>query len=489
MGTTPSKNSRRNSIISSESENKDNKQHFLPDFVFEMLKQCLYSLPMPPGKGVNDRTCERIARHVDRIDVLEPRDIIKKGEAASGIYIVVKGEAEVVSETGKDVIATLSVGDYFGEVSVLFNRPCTATVRVPKKALLLVLHVDEAKRILHRVQIDIKEYYVLRRYLDTDGSVDQKELQIEITKSALKQIPMLEGWNDESLAFMISHMEQIHQPILIYPAESNLLIQRDPSLEVCILLRGKVKVLDGRKEIIVLEAKKSPLCLGEEGLYTGKKREVGFRAITVCHVIILEKTVIIEAIKQYKDEAGVCYSRSLDYWTKINKWKSRKVYQDRTAELQLEVIMQILWNSLIFSEVPAGFIYMVAMTATAYEYPKDSKVLTEADYKNQQLFLLVCGSVMFLSEKQKILDLKSGDVFWNSKWLPVSGYVKAREATLVVKFNASAIQDALKTYPESVLILPSKPSELIAGTAGNDSDKDKENTQIEEGDSQQIETK
>ncbi|XP_070569127.1 uncharacterized protein [Ptychodera flava] len=476
MGSSPSKKGDRKSIISSESENKDNKQHYLPDFVFAMLKDCLYSLPLPPGRGVNDKTCERIARHVKKVDIMEPQDILQKGEAAKGIYIVVSGEAEVVSEKGTDVIATISRGDYFGEISVLFDKPCTARVRVPNKAILLLLKKDEAKRILHRVEIEMKDYYVLKRYLDTDGSVDQNVLHKEITLNAFKQVPLFEHWTPESLEFMLSRLQSVQQPIVVYPAESCLLIQNDPSQEICILLRGKLEVLDGRRQIITIEAKKVPVCLGEEGMFTGKERVTSFRALTACHVISLEKSFIHETIQEFEQDAGVYYSRSSDYWMQIGKWKSRRVYQKYEAELQIEVVMQKLWNTLIFSEVPVGFIYMIAMTATAYEHNKNEIVLTETDYRNQQLFLLVEGAVQFISQAKPVLDLKPGDVFWNSSWLPASGHIKASSSSLLVRFTAKAVQDALKAYPDAVLILPQKPSQLINGETAEDTQSVKQGT-------------
>nr|XP_006825238.1 PREDICTED: uncharacterized protein LOC102801930 [Saccoglossus kowalevskii] len=304
---------------------------------------------------------DRIARHVERLDIKKQTDILNKGDKALGIFIVVRGEAEVVSQNGKDVIATISEGDYFGEISVLFKVPCTARVRVPQKAILLFLPVEKANKVLHRVQIELQEYYKLRKYmhldadtrvdqtilqteiakealkqvrkaillflpvekankvlhrvqielqeyyklrkymhLDADTRVDQTILQTEIAKEALKQVPMLESWSDESLSYIISNIAKLHNPIVLYPTNSCLIHQKDPSREICILVRGKVSVVDGKKVITTIDTKKSPICVGEEGLFTNTDRAVTFKTLTVCHVIKIDKAALIETIHKFE---------------------------------------------------------------------------------------------------------------------------------------------------------------------------------------------
>jgi len=55
------------------------------------------------------------------------------GDSAKGIFIIIEGSVNVVSENGKHVLATLQEGDYFGEISVLFDCPCTARVQTATK--------------------------------------------------------------------------------------------------------------------------------------------------------------------------------------------------------------------------------------------------------------------------------------------------------------------------------------------------------------------
>lgn len=51
--------------------------------------------------------------------------------------MIVEGSAKVMSEKGDEVLANLGEGDFFGEISLLFDIPCTARVQADAKYDLL----------------------------------------------------------------------------------------------------------------------------------------------------------------------------------------------------------------------------------------------------------------------------------------------------------------------------------------------------------------
>jgi glucose-6-phosphate 1-dehydrogenase len=73
--------------------------------------------------------------------------IIKTGEPGNEMYLICRGEAEVIDGQGR-VKATLRDGDCFGEVALLLSEPRNATVRATTPCNLFVLERADFSRIL-----------------------------------------------------------------------------------------------------------------------------------------------------------------------------------------------------------------------------------------------------------------------------------------------------------------------------------------------------
>jgi ATP-binding cassette subfamily B protein len=70
------------------------------------------------------------------------RTIIHQGDAGDKFYLIARGKVEIYRETppGRDSLAMLTDGDYFGEIALLENTPRTASVRSLATSVCLVLH-------------------------------------------------------------------------------------------------------------------------------------------------------------------------------------------------------------------------------------------------------------------------------------------------------------------------------------------------------------
>jgi glucose-6-phosphate 1-dehydrogenase len=73
--------------------------------------------------------------------------IIEKGAIGREMYLITRGEMEVLDEGGKSV-KTLREGDFFGEIAILRSLPRVATVRAKTGCDLFVLDKADFQRIL-----------------------------------------------------------------------------------------------------------------------------------------------------------------------------------------------------------------------------------------------------------------------------------------------------------------------------------------------------
>ncbi|MGJ8642559.1 MAG: glucose-6-phosphate dehydrogenase [Luteolibacter sp.] len=93
--------------------------------------------------------------------------VIEKGDMGKEMYLICRGEVEVIDGAGK-VVATLNDGDYFGETALLMSTARTATIRAKTQCNFFVLRKTDFTRILRDhpqflevMQAVAKEHYDL----------------------------------------------------------------------------------------------------------------------------------------------------------------------------------------------------------------------------------------------------------------------------------------------------------------------------------------
>lgn len=111
-------------------------------------------------------------------DVGAGTDIIREGDPARGLFVVLSGEVEVfkVKAGGAELpLATLRAGDVFGEMSLIRGEPTTATVRASMPTVVLFLAREYVERIVAGVP-------AIREYLA--GLTEDRELDTRLTLGA-----------------------------------------------------------------------------------------------------------------------------------------------------------------------------------------------------------------------------------------------------------------------------------------------------------------
>ena len=86
----------------------------------------LYLSKIPMFSTCTSEQLDFVAEHGQAVSAEDGHDIVTEGEAGDGFYVITSGSA-TVRRGGKEV-ATLEVGDYFGELSLFDPAPRSATI-------------------------------------------------------------------------------------------------------------------------------------------------------------------------------------------------------------------------------------------------------------------------------------------------------------------------------------------------------------------------
>jgi hypothetical protein len=98
--------------------------------------------------------------------------IVREGELGEGIYFISGGNAEIISDEGRNSHGTLSSGDHFGGLSLMLGEKRTAAVRASTYCDVFVLERADFERI-------IGDYAELREVLKK-VSAEQSEMMSEL---------------------------------------------------------------------------------------------------------------------------------------------------------------------------------------------------------------------------------------------------------------------------------------------------------------------
>ncbi len=103
--------------------------------------------------------------------------IIREGEAGRGLFVILDGQVDVTKRDGGErvLLATLGVGDVFGEIALINDEPTTATVQAASKVTVLFLARELFQKLLDVVD-------ELRDYVEDLG--DERLMDTRLTMSA-----------------------------------------------------------------------------------------------------------------------------------------------------------------------------------------------------------------------------------------------------------------------------------------------------------------
>jgi CRP-like cAMP-binding protein len=89
--------------------------------ITEILKK------IPVFEDLTKRELEAIERILHKREYRQDEVIFREGEPGVGMYIIESGRVRIATETGKQTLAELAEGEFFGELALLDESPRSAT--------------------------------------------------------------------------------------------------------------------------------------------------------------------------------------------------------------------------------------------------------------------------------------------------------------------------------------------------------------------------
>ena len=135
-----------------------------------ILATLLLTSPLFQPLSIEDR--KQLVTKFQMMTKKPGQDVLVEGGPGDGLYLIKSGEVEIIihDKEGSEVTITyLSEGSFFGEISLIEHKPCTATVRTTQDTILLKLPKDAFNEVImtHPQVLELITEYVEERQRET----------------------------------------------------------------------------------------------------------------------------------------------------------------------------------------------------------------------------------------------------------------------------------------------------------------------------------
>lgn len=106
---------------------------------------------IPLFEGLDKRVIERLASTAKRHVLAAQNSVVKEGEEGDSLYLIIAGILEVSSDqmAALGLKPRLFTGDFFGEMSLLFKRPRSATVKTVVPSEVIEIGQDSFNELMN----------------------------------------------------------------------------------------------------------------------------------------------------------------------------------------------------------------------------------------------------------------------------------------------------------------------------------------------------
>jgi len=218
-----------------------------------------------------------IVRHVNEGEIL-----CQQHQVDDKLYIIIMGEVEVSEERDREhfVLAHLSAGELFGEISAMFNTPRISTVRISKPTVLLELNGNTMQHLVMRNSALYDA--IIQRY------------RRRITETALRSVSVFRHLSSTTLRSL-----QECSSIVSVPVGGSIVQEGEPGDALYIIIHGTAKVSHAEhNRKLNLAILQSGEYFGEWSLLTGAPRAATVSALTQVDVVRVDCGSFLKFIQE-----------------------------------------------------------------------------------------------------------------------------------------------------------------------------------------------
>ncbi|XP_033739787.1 uncharacterized protein LOC117327067 [Pecten maximus] len=142
--------------------------------------------------------------------------------------------------------------------------------------------------------------------------------------------------------------------------------------------------------------------------------------------------------------------------------KKSKIYSKFLANLQFEVIYQLMKQSRLFRQCYDRCVYDLCLNGVPMEFYPGELVCTKEEYDQHIFVLVLTGDIELVTDPPMDWEhiLGPGRVFCRCDWMEDIGQLEAVGHCLVVKMTHNDVFQAIDSSPGSVLTYPPEPEHI-----------------------------
>ena len=322
--------------------------------------------------------------------------IIKKGATGRGVFIIMKGHVCVTTSDSSTIIEELKQGDVFGEVSSIYDIASTANVVAMPDTEVVFVPKREFGQMMEEFEsvVDIIDWYIYRRYLPTSDLIDTERVYRRTAFSFLRKSGFFSAWPDNALKSLILSLE--HRLVLVYPANSMIIVEGDPLSNMVLVLKGSFTIGHGStiRATVEISRTSTHFIFGGVGITNeDQSSSVSLKTKSPCQVILIPKGNVLNVVEDFPALSQDLLERKREHNQFIRSLG--RLYRKYEPNLQPEILVHHILKSEFYTSKPESEIQIKVRQGTYQDYETEAKLFLDVERDTFEAFLVIIGQVSF----------------------------------------------------------------------------------------------